>query len=274
MRHKIILTIGLLVWGFVGSAHAASIVIVPQGSTVISPGDTITFDVMLDFTTNDNGLGSDRTLGGGFDIIFDPAALQFDSLVNADFGDPLLSRDPDVLSNRLESWGVADLDGMTGPALLGTVSFSALPAFAGSTQVATAETAGPAGPFVSDVDSVTELQVDFNTIEVTVVGDSDADGVADDADNCLEIPNAAQLDSNGDGFGNACDPDIDPSADCQVDFLDLGLVKAAFFTTPAAPAWNPDADFNGDDSIDFVDLGTVKQFFFGPPGPSALTVCP
>ena len=38
--------------------------------------------------------------------------------------------------------------------------------------------------------------------------DTDGDGVADGDDNCLNEPNSAQVDSNFDGFGNACDPDI------------------------------------------------------------------
>ena len=38
--------------------------------------------------------------------------------------------------------------------------------------------------------------------------DLDADGVLDSVDNCRSVPNADQLDSNGDGFGDAC---VDPS---------------------------------------------------------------
>jgi len=36
-------------------------------------------------------------------------------------------------------------------------------------------------------------------------GDLDADGVLDGEDNCVETPNADQLDSDGDGRGDACD---------------------------------------------------------------------
>ncbi len=43
----------------------------------------------------------------------------------------------------------------------------------------------------------------------TSVEDADRDGVSDDADNCPSDSNADQLDTDGDGAGNACDSDDD-----------------------------------------------------------------
>jgi hypothetical protein len=97
---------------------------------------------------------------------------------------------------------------------------------------------------------------------LSVIGDSDSDGMLDNVDNCTLVANVDQRDTNGDGYGNACDPDLDNNG--SVNFVDAGLMKASFFTA------DPDADLDGNGSVNFVDLGTLKTFFFLPPGPSGL----
>ncbi|MFK8014818.1 MAG: M4 family metallopeptidase [Gammaproteobacteria bacterium] len=92
--------------------------------------------------------------------------------------------------------------------------------------------------------------------------DSDGDGVSDDLDNCTLDTNADQRDTNGDGYGNACDADL--NNDGATNVADLGLFRAVFFTSDA------DADFNGDGTVNVVDLGLLRNRFFTPPGPSGI----
>lgn len=98
--------------------------------------------------------------------------------------------------------------------------------------------------------------------------DSDEDEVRDFMDNCTLDPNTGQLDSNGDGFGNICDPDLDNSG--AVNFADYAALTAAFASNPASPNWNPDADLTGDNLVNFSDLALFQFFFLGPPGPSGI----
>jgi len=93
--------------------------------------------------------------------------------------------------------------------------------------------------------------------------DTDADGISDDLDNCTLIANPSQLDTNGDDFGNICDADL--NNDNNVNAIDLGLFRLAFFATGAS-----DADFNGDNVVNVLDLGILRLRFFQPPGPSGL----
>ena len=107
---------------------------------------------------------------------------------------------------------------------------------------------------------------DFLT--VTIDADSDGDSIIDANDNCILVSNSNQLDTNGDGFGNQCDPDLDNNG--FVNFDDLGLFRSVFFKSSADPDFNPDADFNSDGFINFYDLGVLRTGFFTPPGPSGL----
>ncbi len=96
--------------------------------------------------------------------------------------------------------------------------------------------------------------------------DMDGDGISDPLDNCLAVANPAQTDTDGDGFGNACDADL--NNDGSVDLADLAELKDLFFTS------NELADFNGDGVVDFLDLAAFKAAVFSAPGPSGLFLPP
>jgi hypothetical protein len=94
--------------------------------------------------------------------------------------------------------------------------------------------------------------------------DADGDGVADAEDNCVNVANADQRDTNGDGYGNLCDGDLDNSGG-PVNAADLALFRAAFGTA------NADADLNGSGGVvNSADLAIFRLLFGQPPGPSGL----
>ena len=95
--------------------------------------------------------------------------------------------------------------------------------------------------------------------------DSDGDQVADACDNCLLLPNPNQIDADDDGTGNACDADF--NQDCTINVVDLGLMRAAFFSD------DPVIDLNTDGVVNVTDLGLLRAVFFSQPGPSGVPFC-
>jgi hypothetical protein len=108
--------------------------------------------------------------------------------------------------------------------------------------------------------------------------DADGDGIPDSGDNCILVANGTlipdaggniQLDTNGDGYGNICDGDLNNDGDTNT--VDLNLYKLAHRTEPGDPNYNPDADFNGDGPVNSLDLIIYNQNLHRlPPGPSCI----
>ena len=99
-----------------------------------------------------------------------------------------------------------------------------------------------------------------------IIADVDGDHIPDDADNCSLVANADQRDTDGDGYGNICDPDF--NNDLVVNAADLAYLKTRFFSN------DPDADLNGDGFVNAADLSILKQMFFNAPGPSGTVPAP
>jgi hypothetical protein len=102
----------------------------------------------------------------------------------------------------------------------------------------------------------------LNIVFEADAADTDFDGVTDDIDNCTLVSNAPQHDTDGDGYGNSCDPDFDNNL--IVNAADLAFLKARFFSA------DPDADLNGNGVVNAADLSILKAMFFKAPGPSGL----
>jgi len=93
--------------------------------------------------------------------------------------------------------------------------------------------------------------------------DADGDGIDDSTDNCTLAANPDQTDSNSDGFGNACDADI--NNDGIVNFLDQAQLGQLIING----TYDADADFNSDGVVDPADQAILEASFLQPPGPAA-----
>ncbi len=122
-----------------------------------------------------------------------------------------------------------------------------------------------------------------------VLEDTDSDGVPDSVDNCVDVPNVAQTDTDNDHIGNACDPDFDDDgvvtqgdisriSDCE----GVAINNIQPFPEPGQPVGLEDlatlhhkaimcrfADLNGDGTIDGTDLSIADGMLGKRPGPSA-----
>lgn len=160
-----------LLVGAASSTHAASISLIPTSATAnLNAGDIVMFEILMDFTSNDSGLGSDMTIGGGYDVVWDANALTFHDLFLVNItGNFEYQRAPDLSPGLTESWSFGNFQGLTGPLVVGYLDLEVLPGAPASSFVMTRATSGIGGPFISGVDFVTELDVQFNSVEITTV---------------------------------------------------------------------------------------------------------
>lgn len=120
-----------------------------------------------------------------------------------------------------------------------------------------------------DGDGLADINEDKNKNGVVDTGesnplspDTDADSKPDGFDNCTLKANANQRDTNSDGYGNLCDPDLDNNG--IVNAADQTLMQSRFYSK------DPDADLNGDGFVNFADLAILKSLYGKTPGPSGV----
>ncbi len=115
--------------------------------------------------------------------------------------------------------------------------------------------------------SVDDASIFYNLddLESTLISDSDNDGVLDATDNCTEVHNPEQRDTDDDGYGNYCDADFDNSE--FVNFADLAIFKSKFGTN------DEDGDLDSSGFVNFADLAIFKSLFGQPPGPAGNFMC-
>jgi len=102
--------------------------------------------------------------------------------------------------------------------------------------------------------------------------DADADGVPDETDNCSDVPNPRQRDTDGDGMGNLCDADVDGNGRVTTSWGEAfprsrrGDVEAIALTARDG-RYVPDHDLDGDAKVDARDVSIAQLRLFLPPGP-------
>jgi hypothetical protein len=98
--------------------------------------------------------------------------------------------------------------------------------------------------------------------------DSDRDGWPDPEDNCRDVANPDQADSDQDGFGSLCDGDF--NNDGATGAPDVVMFARAFGTMVGDPAYDPDVDMTSDGGIGAPDVVLFVSAVLHPPGPSGL----
>lgn len=119
--------------------------------------------------------------------------------------------------------------------------------------------AGVPGDILTANDDFPQIVPDGGSHEVVLMSEPDGDKIANDIDNCPCAYNPNQDDTDEDGFGNACDADL--NNDGVVGLPDFGLFKIAFGSRPGDGNWNEDADFNMDGVVGLPDFGIFKKSF-------------
>lgn len=107
-----------------------------------------------------------------------------------------------------------------------------------------------------DMDPILDMEIDM----LPPVSDTDGDGVLDDVDNCIDIVNPEQQDSDGNGVGDLCDDgDMDGVIDYRVNNEGEIIPSDNCLGVPNADQLNRDWDDLGDACDDDIDGDGVSN---------------
>jgi uncharacterized protein (TIGR03790 family) len=101
--------------------------------------------------------------------------------------------------------------------------------------------------------------------------DQDGDGLPDTRDNCRDIPNPDQRDSDADGFGNLCDADVDNDGRVTTSWgrsEPAGDIETIAITAQRF-GYDPHQDLDGDGKVNVRDVSLAQVYLGQRPGPAA-----
>ena len=176
MKNKILNTcIAATLLGLASVSAQAVTLSISTSTPLVKVGDTIELLVSMDFF-------DDATVGGGFDINFDPSLVSY--VFNSYITDPLLGSDPfftrddnplvidptkqvEILADRLAGAAFGNFAGIAGPLPVGPLSFTADVAGTAVFSLG-ASTSTAVGGFFSAATSTEQFPI-FNVTTVNVV---------------------------------------------------------------------------------------------------------
>lgn len=210
----------------------------------VSDGNGGTADAVVDVTITPENDAPVLAVGDMFEIVEGADMPLFTASASDTDGDEL-------------SFSLSGADGFEIDQATGVVSFVSPPDF---------DLDGP-NTFELNVEVSDGLEVDSQQVNVTVLLDTDGDMVADRDDNATFAFNPDQRDSNGDGFGNIIDGDL--NNDNSIGLSDLQLLRSALGQIQVVDSVDDgfdaaDADFNGDTQVDLADLRIFASLIGNP----------
>ncbi len=121
------------------------------------------------------------------------------------------------------------------------------------------------------IQSIAEMDGHFVSVTTTVgcsrEEDSDGDSVCDNYDNCTEIPNPSQNDTDRDGYGNVCNADF--NNDGAVGVADRGfLEQVPLFSRVGEQGYRALVDLDNSGSITMKGHVIFQSLVGTAPGPS------